>query len=239
MADIPLEHTSHFAAANYKASVARLIASKSRPDIIEIGAGRSPLFSETDLPENVGSYTIGDISSKELDFAPGSWNRSCFDICGDVSSMPARFDLAFTRMLAEHVPDGHKFHSNVFSLLKPGGAAFHFMPTLYSPPFVINKLLPESISRGILRAFFVNRNEDEIPKFPARYSMCYGRSPRLIRQYKSIGYTEVDIEAFYGHNYFSKIPIVRELDAGLTRLAYKRGLTQLGAYAYVTLVKPG
>ncbi len=238
MGAIPLEHTSHFASTNYKAEVARLIASKSGPDIIEIGAGRNPLFSDTDLPESVGSYTIGDISRKELDLAPGSWNKFCFDICGDVSSIPARFDLAFTRMLAEHVPDGYRFHSNVFSLLKPGGIAFHFMPTLYSPPFVINKLLPESISQGILRAFFVNRNEDDIPKFPARYSMCTGNSARLNRRFLSIGYAGVDIRTFYGHNYFSKIPIVRELDSGLTRLAYKRGLTQFGAYAYVTLVKP-
>ena len=47
-------------------------------------------------------------------------------------------------MLAEHVPDGYRFHSNLFELLKPGGVAFHFMPTLYSPPFVINRLLPET-----------------------------------------------------------------------------------------------
>jgi 2-polyprenyl-3-methyl-5-hydroxy-6-metoxy-1,4-benzoquinol methylase len=238
MADIPLDHTSQFAWANYKAEVARLIASKSRPDIIEIGAGRSPMFSEADLPENAGSYTIGDISRKELDLAPGSWNKSCFDICGDVSSISARFDVAFTRMLAEHVPDGYRFHSNVFSLLKPGGVAFHFMPTLYSPPFVINKLLPEAISRGILRAFFVNRNADEIPKFPARYSMCYGKSARLIRRYLSIGYADVDIRTFYGHGYFSKIPILREIDEALTNLSYKRGWTLLGSYTYVTLVKP-
>jgi len=237
MADIPVEHTSHFAATNYKNEVARLIASKSRPDIIEIGAGRNPLFSDADLPRNVGSYTIGDISGKELDLAPGSGNRLCFDVCGDVSSISTRFDVVFTRMLAEHVPDGYRFHSNVFSLLKPGGVAFHFMPTLYAPPFVLNKLLPEFISEGILRAFFESRTEDDIPKFPARYSLCYGNSPRQIRRLRSIGYAGVDIRTFYGHNYFSKIPLIRELDWGLTKLAYMKGLTQFGAYAYVTLVK--
>lgn len=238
LADIPFKDTFLFAWSNYKAEVVRLINSKPRPDMIEIGAGRNPLFSDTELPENVGSYTIGDISRKELDRAPGSWKKCCFDVCGDISSVPARFDLAFTQMLAEHVPDGHRFHSNVFSLLKPGGIAFHFMPTLYSPPFVINKLLPEFLSEGLLRAFFGNRTDDGIPKFPARYSMCYGNSPRLKRRFLSVGYADVDIRTFYGHNYFSKIPIVRELDSGLTRLAYKRSLTQFGSYAYVTLAKP-
>ena len=238
MTDIPLEHTSRFAWANYKAEVARLIVSKPRPDIIEIGAGRSPLFSEADLPENVGSYTIGDISREELDLAPRSWNKSCFDICGDVGSITARFDVVFTRMLAEHVPDGYRFHSNVFSLLKPGGVAIHFMPTLYSPPFVINKVLPDWLTRKILRAFFSNRNDAEIPKFPARYSMCYGKSARLIKRYRSIGYTGVDVRTFYGHGYFSKIPVLRELDDAMTNLAHKWSWTLLGAYAFVTLVKP-
>ncbi|MGI9303179.1 MAG: methyltransferase domain-containing protein [Gammaproteobacteria bacterium] len=238
MADIPLERTSQFAWANYKAEVERLIVSKSRPDIIEIGAGRNPLFSELDLPENVGSYTLGDISRKELDLAPRLWNKSCFDICGDVSSVTARFDVAFTRMLAEHVPDGYRFHSNVFSLLKPGGVAIHFMPTLFSPPFVINKVLPDRLSRKILSAFFSNRNDEEIPKFPAHYSMCYGKSARLIKRYRSIGYTGVDVRTFYGHGYFSKIPILRELDDTMTNLAHKWSWTLFGAYAFVTLAKP-
>jgi len=238
MTAIPLEHTSAFAWQNYKDEIARLISEKDRPDIVEIGAGRNPLFSNSDLPPNAGSYTISDISSRELDRAPGSWNKACFDICGDVSSVQAKFDLAFTRMLAEHVPDGYRFHSNVFSLLKPGGVAFHFIPTLYSPPFVINKLLPEALSGKILRAFFRNRNDDGIPKFPARYSMCTGRSVRQVRRLRSIGYADVDIKSFYGHDYFSKIPVIRELDSGLTKLAYRRGLSQFGAYAYVILVKP-
>lgn len=116
--------------------------------------------------------------------------------------------------------------------------AFHFLPTLYSPPFVINKLLPEALSGWLVRAVFAERNEDAIPKFPARYSMCYGNSRRQIRRLLSIGYADVDVKTFYGHNYFAKIPLIRELDRGLTKLAYSRGLAKLGAYAYLTLAKP-
>ena len=238
MSPIPLEHTSHYGWSRYNAAVADLIWAKDEPDIIEIGAGRSPLFTRDDLPANVASYTISDISQSELDRAPEGWTRACFDICGDVSPIRARYDVAFTRMLAEHVPDGPRFHANVFRLLKPGGVAFHFMPTLCSPPFVLNKLLPETLSRTVLSAFFRHRNEDEIPKFPARYSMCIGKCRPLIARYKSIGYGEVDIRTFYGHGYFESIPIVRDLDRALSNIAYRRGLTLLGSYAYVTLGKP-
>ena len=239
MREIPFEHTSHYAWRTYKDEVIKLILSKDRPDIIEIGAGRSPLFTAVELPENVSCYTINDLSQRELDLAPGEWRTACFDICGDVERLRSRYDVVFTRMLAEHVPDGYRFHSNVFSLLKPGGIAFHFMPTLYSPPFVINKILPERLSGWIVRAFFENRTEDGIPKFPAHYSMCYGKSARQIERYRSIGYADADIRTFYGHGYFLKIPVLRELDRALTNFAYHRGLTWLGSYAYVKLVKPG
>ena len=43
---------------------------------------------------------------------------------------------------------------------------------------------------------------------------------------------------YYGHGYFLKIPVLRELDRALTNFAYNRGLTLLGSYAYVRLVKP-
>ncbi len=239
MVGIPIEHTSHYAWRTYKDEVTRLILSKDRPDIIEIGAGRSPLFTEAELPENVSRYTINDLSQRELDLAPGKWRKACFDICGDVERFRSRYDVVFTRMLAEHVPDGHRFHSNVFLILKPGGIAFHFMPTLYSPPFVINKILPETLSRWFVQSFFKDRTEVGIPKFPARYSMCYGKSARLIERHKSIGYADADIRTFYGHGYFLKIPVLRELDRALTNFAYQRGLTLLGSYAYVSLVKPG
>ena len=112
------------------------------------------------------------------------------------------------------------------------------MPILYSPPFVINKLLPETASRRLLRAFFPNRTDDGRPKFPAHYSMCYGRSEKLARWYKALGYDSVDIRVFYGHDYFRKIPIVRELDDLLSWTAYRLQIPQLGSFAYVKAVKP-
>lgn len=238
MSDIPFEHTSQFAWHKYKDRVTDIIRSFDHPNIIEIGGGRSPLFGKEDLPANVASYTINDILQKELDLAPIEWTKACFDVCSDIEDGIGQYDIAFSKMLAEHVPDGYKFHANLFKLLRPDGICFHFMPILYSPPFVINKILPTVISRNVLRMFFRNRHEGDIPKFSAYYSMCYGTSGKLVKRYESIGYTDVEIETFYGHGYFEKLPVVRELDRVLTKFAYRRGLTKFGSYAYVKVVKP-
>ena len=235
---IPPEQSSSYASKNYKTTVLQLISGKAGAEVLEIGGGRSPLLEAKDLPPDVASYTINDISQKELDLAPQGFEKLCFDVCGDVDWIEQRFDVAFSKMLAEHVPDGRKFHGNILKLLKPGGIGFHFMPILYAPPFVINKLLPEDLSRRVLQAFFPKRNDDGIPKFPAHYSMCFGRSEKLIGLYKSIGYEDVDIRVFYGHDYFRKIPVIRELDDLLTRTACRFQISQLAAYAYVKAVKP-
>ena len=67
--------------------------------------------------------------------------------------------------------------------------------------------------------------------------MCTGRSERLIRTYRSIGYAGVDVRTFYGHDYFRRLPGLRELDRALARFACRHGIDALGAYAYVRLTK--
>ena len=60
------------------------------------------------------------------------------------------FDVVVSRFTAEHVPDGRLFHEHVFSMLRPGGHAVHLFPTLYSPPFVLNHVLPSALSERLL-----------------------------------------------------------------------------------------
>ena len=114
MNDIPFEHSSVYAWAKYKETVTEITSLLDCADIIEIGAGRTPLFDSGYLPENIASYTINDFSQRELDLAPGVWQKACFDVCGDAGAFKSRYDVAFSKMLAEHVPDGYRSHSNIF-----------------------------------------------------------------------------------------------------------------------------
>ena len=135
-------------------------------------------------------------------------------------------------MVMEHIPDGKKAYSNIFNLLDKGGVAISYFPTLYSPPFVINKLLPEALSSKILRFFFPQRNQEEIPKFPAYYSWCKGRQRKMSQKLTSLGFEEALILPFYGNNYFHKIPIMRELDALFTSVSKKWNWDFFSSYAF-------
>src|SRR5690606_31706782 len=148
-------------------------------------------------------YTVMDVSQHELDLAPEGYRTLCYDVCDpEVARLGERFDLVLSRMVAEHVPDGEAMHRNVFRMLRPGGVAFHFFPTLYTPVFLANRLMPERVTRAVQRRIA----DREQPKFPAVYSMCRGPTPRARAALERIGYEVREYRPFYGSDYLKGLP---------------------------------
>jgi SAM-dependent methyltransferase len=216
----------------YLSRLQKLMEAYEAPRILELGGGRKPSFTLADLPSNVSSYTVNDISAEELALTAPEYEKAQFDVIGDVSEFAGQFDVVFSRTLAEHVRDGQAMHQNVLKLLKPNGVAFHLAPTLYAPPFVINKILPETLSRKALLSFFPNRRT-EYPKFPAYYSWCFGNRKKMERMLRRLGYRDVEVTTFYGHSYFEKIPVVRELDRAFSALAARKDWSTFGSFVHI------
>ena len=212
-----------------------VVASFPHADVLELGAGRRPSFTLAEMPSTVHSYTVNDISPEELALLPQGYDEACFDVSGDASNFRDHYDVVFSRFLAEHVSDGEAMHRNVHQVLRPGGVAFHLIPTLYALPFVINKLFPERLTSWVLKVFTPRRAIN--PKFPAFYSMCYGDPERMGRMLAKIGYSKVEIRNFYGHFYYEKIPVLRAVHRWFSDLAARRNWTSLSTYAYIKAYK--
>lgn len=212
-----------------------LVSQYPNAGVLELGAGRYPSFRISDMPGTIRSYTVNDISEHELSLLPEGYDKACFDVSGDAAQFKDTYDVVFSRFLAEHVPDGEAMHRNVFSVLRKGGTAFHLIPTLYALPFVINKYLPEKITYKLLEKLSPRRAIS--PKFPAYYSACYGNPERMKSMLHSIGYSNVDVQPFYGHFYYEKIPGLKQIHEGFSALAADRNWTNLASYAYIRAVK--
>jgi hypothetical protein len=132
----------------------------------------------------------------------------------------------------EHVRDSKRAWRNMSQLLDANGVALAFIPTLFSPPFVINKIVPERVSGRILRSLFADRRHLR-PKFPAYYDRCYGAQARLEPVIKACGFKEVLVVPFWTHGYFHRIPVLRFFDDQLQRLARHRDWRSLTSYAYL------
>jgi SAM-dependent methyltransferase len=222
----------------HKKHCRELLIANGCKSVCEIGGGRTPLFTDQEIAELGVEYTILDISESELEAAPSRCRKVLTDICShDRIDAPGRYDFMFSRLLAEHVSDASAMHRNVFNLLRPGGLAFHFFPTLFTPAFVINRLLPERVAWRLLAAVSPSRRSDS-PKFPARYSKCFGPIPSMYRFVEQFGFQLEEYRPFYGTDYLARAPLLRTLETFLTeRIAEHLG-PRFTSYAWLVARKP-
>ena len=219
----------------HEAALHDLLARTGARRVLEIGGGRRPLLAPARIAAHGLDYTVLDISPAELAAAPPGYRTVVGDIADPGLTVPvADVDLAFSRFLAEHVGSGESFHRNVRRLLRPGGVAFHFFPTLWHPVFVANRLMPEALARRVFYALFPR----EYPKFPARYSWCRGPTPRMRAMLARVGLEIVEFRTFYGTYYLRRIPLGGVLDEALAGWAARRRSPYLCSYAYLVVRRP-
>lgn len=236
MAGLDPDLRSQWAWDNYQTTIEALSREFSLSRLIEIGGGRDPLLTPAEAETLGVDYTVNDISQEELRNAPGAFNTACFDVSGDLAAAgikPESYDLAFSRMVFEHVKDVKQAWSNLHTILSPGGVGFIFVPTLYALPYVANLMIPEWLSQKIVKLLYPHRTDAEDPKFPAHYDWCYSSESKVAPMLKEVGFSETLILPFYGHEYFESLPVIREMDEAMTRLAMRFDWRTLTPYAYI------
>ncbi len=208
----------------------------------DVGGGANPIVSTRKIEQLGLEYVLLDDSAEELAKAPAEYRTFQGNILdrariSELLGQGGPFDVVASRWTAEHMPDGRAFHSQVFDMLRPGGAAVHLFPTLYSPPFLVNRLLPDAVSARILeRSGGAGRvSESRHPKFPSYYSWCYGPSARQLKRLESVGFTIESYTGFYGHAYYRRVAALEAAQRRLTALLLHRPVAALTSFALVVL----
>lgn len=222
---------------NYKRVVVAIAREYDLRRHLEIGGGRDPLFLPDEVRAQGFDVTLNDISAHELSLAPPGYRTAQCDIAGADAAERlghGRYDLAYCRMVMEHVPDVTKMWENINAALAPGGVALSFFPTLYAPPYVLNRIIPEKLSRLLLKTVFPDRRDDgDNPKFPALYDYCYSIEDRIAPMLKRAGFSQIVVLPFWGYAYFRKFPGISQIDDAFTRLAMRRQWRAVSSFAYV------
>jgi len=222
---------------DYPDFVQDLVRQYSTHKICDVGGGANPVLPLQFVTDNQLDCTVLDISNQELEKAPKGYKKEVQDIEAENFFSTDQFDLVVTKMMAEHLRNGRLFHKNIFSMLKPGGVAIHYFPTLYALPFLINKLMPEQLSSFLLDVF-LPRDRYQSGKFPAYYSWCYGPIPSMLRMLTEIGYEIIQYRGIFGNIYYTRIPILRNLHKAYTQYLAKHPTPYLTSFAQVVLRKP-
>ena len=215
--------------------VLRALIARERPErVLDVGAGRSPQLSVEETEQLGVHYALLDISAEELEHAPSGFDRVVGDMGAEHVDVDEPYDFVFSKDLAEHVRDGSRFFANTFELLRPGGVAFHFFPTLYSLPLVVNKLLPGSLTEPLL----MRMRPDRRLKFPAHYSWTRGPTDRQLARLESVGFDVVAYVGGFGHRYYEKVPPAQRMARHAWDFARRHELYDLTNYAYLIVRRP-
>jgi SAM-dependent methyltransferase len=208
--------------------------------ICDVGGGANPMIGLDEAKtRGVERYVVTDIDAGELEKCPPGFEKVVADATSVAPGLEEAFDLIFSHTVAEHVADPAAFHRTIRAMLRPGGRAIHFFPTLYEPAFAVNRLLPESVSEPILGRLQSGREaEGDHGKFPAYYRWCRGPSKRQLRRLEGAGFEVERYWAVFGHGYLSKVPSLDRMVEATSRALKRRHVNALTAYAAVTLRRP-
>jgi SAM-dependent methyltransferase len=219
-----------------------LIERSGARSVLEIGAGANPTLAPAYVREQGLRYTTNDVSTEELAKAGPDYETLCLDMAtADRGALPeSAFDLIFSRMVNEHVSDGRRYYRNILDTLAPGGISAHCFSTLYAAPFVVNRLLPDSLSGRLFEAV-VPRAGGRHDKFSAHYSWSRGPSRRMIDRLTGLGFEVVEYRGYFGHRYYARrgLGLLNRLEEVKSAWLLEHPLPALTSYAAVILRKPG
>jgi hypothetical protein len=245
-AERPAISYEHMASAQMEliGELGRLMGEGARR-FCDIGGGANPIVSLRKVAELSLDYVVLDAAEGELDKTPAGYSTVAADVLdehaiGRLLEQCGRFDVVTSRWAAEHMHDGGAFHRRVFEMLEPGGAAVHLFPTLYSPVFVLNRVLPAGASAALLNRGIESDRSDagRHPKFRSYYSWCRGPSQRQLARLRGVGFEVERYTGFFGHVYYSGLPPLDRLQRLVTKRLLAHPVAALTSFALVVLRRP-
>jgi SAM-dependent methyltransferase len=220
-------------------AVKSLIACHGAQTVLEVGSGANPTLSPEDVAALGIDYTVNDASMSELAKADQVYRRLVMDVSAVTPSeeMLGTYDFVFSRMVNEHVRDGRRYFENIHRLLKPGGITAHWFSTLYSLPFIANRVMPEVLGELLLQVF-APRDKDKKGKFTAYYSWSRGPCRRMQKRFESLGYEVLRYNGYYGHSYYQlRLPWLHLLEMRKAAWLAAHPIASLTSYAHIVLRK--
>lgn len=203
--------------------------------VLDAGAGAAWAFP-TSYKETFGLYLVGvDIDPEEMSVNPALDERLVSDVCARLPVEDGSIDLITAYSGVEHFPDNEAFLRNCYTALRPGGRWVAQFPSRYASFAILNRMLPQGISKILLRRLRPDA-ADHIG-FKAHYDKTNYSSFSAMA--KGVGFEVEYYHLSYFHHYFAFFfPLyILSVVTGILRMA--TGATDFATYNLVVLRRPG
>jgi SAM-dependent methyltransferase len=170
---LPAEFKRHIQTL-YNQKVAELINVRPSQIVLDAGGGKEcPFLPYVDSPSAHLIIAL-DISEEELRRNRRLKCKVVADATGD--GLPFRdgsADLIVSRSTVEHLRDNTAFFANCTRVLRPGGVMVHAFPGRFAPFALVNRVLPNRLTRRLIRFLHPEWREEDNYGFLAFYDLCY------------------------------------------------------------------
>jgi ubiquinone/menaquinone biosynthesis C-methylase UbiE len=140
------------------------------PVIVDVGAGRQCLFAPLLEPDKRSRIIGVDISPEAMEANDNLDERLVANAQERVPLQNGEADLVISMSTLEHFTDVRSVAREMHRVLKPGGHTIHVFPSRNAPFSLLNRFLPRSLTRRLLRALIPG--SEGIQGFPAYYDHC-------------------------------------------------------------------
>lgn len=168
--------------------------------VLDVGGGRTWYLGDGFRKTNPRWRLIGvDIDPHELELNPMLDRAIGTDVCRSLGVADGSVDLILCRAVIEHLHDTAAFLRNVRSALRPGGRAVFVFANKWSPPMILNRIIPHKFAEKLLLALVPGTAG--YGGFRAYYDKCsHGQfSAELRRAGLEVEY---DYCSYYSSSYF-------------------------------------
>ena len=220
---------------DFEDKIYSLIKTNDYKNIAEIGGGANPILPVEFIRANKINYTIIDSSSEEMSKADAGYQKTVLDFEKKLSDITVKYDLIFAQMTMEHIRYPSVFYSNVHKLLTTGGQALFFFACSTSLPMLLNKLIPDFITKRILLSVQPFRKDEKHGKFKAYYKWCYGPTKTNIKRLENLNFQIVEYTGYFGHSYYAKFALLNSMEKRKTNYLLKHPNPYLCSYSHVLL----
>lgn len=121
--------------------------------VVDLGGGRTWYFGDSYRKANPDFRLIGiDIDAQEQALNPMLDEAIAVDICETLGVPDGSVDLVLCRAVVEHLHNTRAFLENVKRALRPGGSAVFVFANKWSPPMILNRMIPHPFAKKLLLA---------------------------------------------------------------------------------------
>lgn len=204
--------------------------------LVDIGGGPRSVFARRMTTEELGRVVSTDVTPHELRENGDVRHKLVCDASTAIPLADGCARVVVSSWVMEHLPDVRAFAAEGVRVLEPGGWFVHLLPARNAPFAVVNRLIPNRVTKRVLLALKATPDE-HVAGYPAVYDQCTADELRRVFVGAGLEVVRLDV-GFYQSHYYNFFTPAYLASVVYDSVLHAAAPTRLASYLLVVARKP-